>query len=254
MTARHDTANLEMCKASPSKVLYLINHMIDLRFTSHVFKNLMFISPNRQLLYVTDSNLYRGGNRNTHHFEHLSCFLPGLFALGAHTLPLNNLQDVGLNFTELATDLLPEHKMGYEELASFNLADLHLWAAEGLAQTCYLTYADQPTGLGPDIVTMRSGGIHPEIPWMEAMQEWTKQGRKSPPPGVGDKHPWAGDNNTTNMRDRETTIPERDYYVRNSEYQLRPEVGKALLIILFESFFTARLDCGITLHPVSRHW
>jgi mannosyl-oligosaccharide alpha-1,2-mannosidase len=187
----------------------------------------MFISPNRHLLYVTDSNLYRGNIRYTHSFEHLSCFLPGLLALGVHTLPLNHLEDVGLNFTELADDLFPEHKMGYEELASFNLADLHLWAAEGLAQTCYLTYADQPTGLGPDIITMRSGGLYPEIPWMEAMQEWKIKGRRGPPPGVGDKHSWAGDgNNTTDMLDRETSINWRDYYIRDSQYQLRPEVSK----------------------------
>ncbi|KAG0699899.1 glycoside hydrolase family 47 protein [Suillus ampliporus] len=215
MTARKDKANLEMY----------------LRFTSHVFNNLMFISPKRQLLYVTDSNLYRSGNRPTHHFEHLSCFFPGLLALGAHTLPLNNLEEVGLNFTELADDLLPKHKMGYEDLASFNLADLHLWAAEGLAQTCYLTYADQPTGLGPDVITMLSGGSRPEIPWMDAMREWKTSGRKGPPPGVGDKVPWAGDITTRNAREREMAFSMRDYHVRNAVYQLRPETIESLYIL-----------------------
>jgi len=228
MTARQDTANLEMCKVSPSTLPFLLNNMVDLRFTSHVLNNLMFISPNRHLLYVTDSNTYRGDNRYTHHFEHLSCFLPGLLALGVHTLPLNHLEDIGLNYTALADDLLLDARMGYKELASFNLADLHLWAAEGLAQTCYLTYADQPTGLGPDIITVRSGGLHPEIPWMVAMQEWKRQGRRGLPPGVGDKRPWTGDsNNTTDMLSRETSITGKDYYIRNSEYQLRPEVSKA---------------------------
>ena len=236
MTARQDTANLEMCKVSPSKRSSLLSYLVDLRFTSHVFNNLMFISPNRHLLYVTDSNLYRGGNRNTHSFEHLSCFLPGLLALGVHTLPLDHLEDIGLQFTDLANDLLSDDRHGYEEISSFNLADLHLWAAEGLAQTCYLTYADQPTGLGPDIITMRSGGLHPEIPWMKAMQDWKRLGQRGPPPGVGDKHPWVGQNIDVDALDRETTISGRDYYVRDSKYQLRPEVSKKLSAGIFAFF------------------
>lgn len=215
MTARKDKANLEMY----------------LRFTSHVLNNLMYISPNRHLLYVTDSKLYRTGNRPTHNFEHLSCFFPGLLALGAHTLPLNNLEEVGLNFTALADDLLPKQKLGYEVLTSFDLKDLHLWAAEGLAQTCYLTYADQPTGLGPDIINMLSGGPRPEILWMDAMQDWRTSGGIGPPPGVGDKHPWVGDRTPRNAREREMAYAMRDYYVKNADYQLRPETVESLYIL-----------------------
>lgn len=48
--------------------------------------------------------------------EHLSCFLPGLFALGVHVLG--------------------------EELSEAE-RELHLWAARGLGQTCWIMYADQ---------------------------------------------------------------------------------------------------------------
>lgn len=34
------------------------------------------------------------------------------------------------------------------------LRDIHMWAAQGIAQTCYLTYADMESGLGPDEVLM----------------------------------------------------------------------------------------------------
>lgn len=212
----------------------------------------MYISPNRHLLYVTDSKLYRTGNRPTHNFEHLSCFFPGLLALGAHTLPLNNLEEVGLNFTALADDLLPKHKLGYEVLASFDLKDLHLWAAEGLAQTCYLTYADQPTGLGPDIINMLSGGSRPEILWMDAMQDWRTSGRIGPPPGVGDKHPWVGDRTPRNAREREMAYAMRDYYVKNADYQLRPEVRKQASMMLHSDIHF--IDCRVTLHPLSCYW
>ncbi len=51
-------------------------------------------------------------------FEHLVCFLPGTLALGLTVL-----------------DLTPEDRQ------------LHEWAAHGLANTCYISYADQ--GYGP---------------------------------------------------------------------------------------------------------
>jgi mannosyl-oligosaccharide alpha-1,2-mannosidase len=48
-----------------------------------ILENLVFLSHTRNLLYITDTN----GLIPTRKFEHLSCFFPGLLALGASTLP-----------------------------------------------------------------------------------------------------------------------------------------------------------------------
>ncbi|KAJ7590997.1 glycoside hydrolase [Mycena floridula] len=70
--------------------------------------DLLYLTPTRNLLY------------------HLSCFLPGLLALGVHTL-----------------DLSPEDE------------ERHRWAAHGLAYSCYIGYADQLSGLGGDVMQMK---------------------------------------------------------------------------------------------------
>jgi len=203
-----------------------------LKFTLHVINNLLYVSPHRKLLYATDSTTYGNNTATSHSFEHLSCFFPALLALGVHTLPLNNLEAVGINITELADDLLPPHQQGYEDLAEFNLADLHLWAAEGIAQTCYLTYADQPSGLGPDVVTMRvAGAKYRETRWMDAMRKWKKSGQLGFPPGVGDKHPFVGHPNPTTPSQREANAIEKDYRVKNMAYYLRPEAIESFYIL-----------------------
>ncbi|KIJ59230.1 glycoside hydrolase family 47 protein [Hydnomerulius pinastri MD-312] len=215
MTGKTDRANLEMY----------------LRFTSHVINNLLYLSPQRNLLYVTDSSTHGNSTATSHSFEHLSCFFPGLLALGVHTLPLDHLETVGINITELADDLLPKHLQGYEELAEFSLANLHLWAAEGIAQTCYLTYADQPSGLGPDTVAMRVGGKFGETRWMDAMRKWKKSGHLGSPPGVADRRPWVGNPNATTAREREIDAIGRDYGIRNMGYYLRPETVESFYIL-----------------------
>ena len=195
----------------------------DLRFTTHVINNLLYVSSQRQLLYVTDSTINGNRTATSHFFEHLSCFLPGLLALGTHLLPLNNLETTGINITQLGDDLPPKYRQGYEALAGFDLADLHLWAAEGIAQTCYLSYADQPSGLGPDAVVMRRGKSG-EIRWMDAMQRWKASGQPGSPPGVGDKRPWVGNPKAKNVLEKQADTISRDYSIRNTAYYLRPEV------------------------------
>ncbi len=81
-------------------------------------------------------------------------------------------------------------------------------AATGLAESCWLMYADQPTGLGPDEVLMQQGEL-----WIKEMQKWRKRGRRGIPPGVGEKEPV----HSTQMKDR-------DYALRRPSYVLRPEV------------------------------
>lgn len=132
--------------------------------------------------------------------EHLSCFLPGLLTLGASTLSL------------------PDRER-----------QLHSWAAQGLAQTCWLLYADHPSGLAPDEAMMNSSPhsgsklYTVENPshdyttgkWLEHILEWEKHGSPGVPPGLEDIAP-AGDG-------------PRDYVSRKPGYYLRPEVRRAIL-------------------------
>lgn len=118
--------------------------------------------------------------------QHLSCFLPGLFALGAHSLSLR-----------------PEEKQ------------LHLWIADGLTQTCYISYADQISGLGPEEMQFSRKSTL----WYPQYKIWKKSGAARQngalPPGVKlpkDLKP-------------EKEGPKRDYRNRRDAYLLRPEVG-----------------------------
>ncbi|KAL5531444.1 hypothetical protein ACEPAG_4321 [Sanghuangporus baumii] len=99
----------------------------------------LFISPSRSFLYVTDVSV-RTGNPSRR-FEHLSCFLPGLFALGADQLPPSAFVPF--------SDALEEDQLPSE-------LERHLWAAKGLAISCALMYEDMPTGLGADEVAVLS--------------------------------------------------------------------------------------------------
>jgi mannosyl-oligosaccharide alpha-1,2-mannosidase len=155
--------------------------ILDLRLTKAVIDNLMFVSPNRGLLYVTDM----AWGAATHKFEHLSCFLPGVLALGTSTLKLS-----------------PRDK------------ELHQWAAEGLAYTCWIIYADTSTGLAPEGITMqrRDGGNATDGRWVDSLKRWESGGRVGGvPPGLVQVPP--------------TKDPAaRDYKLRRSDYLLRPEV------------------------------
>ncbi|KAL0067240.1 hypothetical protein AAF712_005810 [Marasmius tenuissimus] len=208
--------------------LYLLSGKTDkvnlemyLRATTHLITNLLYLSPNRNLLYVTDST----HGTPTHVFEHLSCFLPGLLVLGAKTLPLDNLESLGIDLNELASDFGDAGK-GYRLLSTYNLKDLHMWAAEGLAQTCYLSYADQPTGLGPDEMqfwTPRSEGF----PWMDIVESWRKSGSRGSPPGVGVKSPVR----LTRQQRLKGDFKPRDYSLRKTTYLLRPETLESLYLM-----------------------
>ncbi|KAF7289075.1 alpha-1,2-Mannosidase [Mycena chlorophos] len=158
-----------------------------LRVVDSILDTLLYVTPNRKLLYVTDAN----SGKPTHKFEHLSCFLPGMLALGAHTLDL-----------PLATK------------------ERHQWAAEGIATTCWLTYADQATGLGPDEMTMtRPKPSEPSGKWLELLDAWEAQGRPGGvPPGLGVTKP-------------ESDSASRDYRADKHTYLLRPEAIESFYIL-----------------------
>lgn len=99
----------------------------------------LFLSPTRSFLYVTDISARTG--TPSRRFEHLSCFLPGLFALGADQLPASAFAPF--------SDYAEEGGIPSEMVR-------HQWAAKGLAIACGAMYADMPTGLGADEVAVIS--------------------------------------------------------------------------------------------------
>ncbi|KII87481.1 glycoside hydrolase family 47 protein [Plicaturopsis crispa FD-325 SS-3] len=176
-----------------------------------VLVDLLYISPTRHLLYVTDKTGTPPSQIPSHVFEHLSCFLPGLLALGAHTLPLDT-------FT-----IPPSTRKGHSVLAGMNARDLHMWAAEGLAQTCWLSYADQPSGLGPDVMMFYAQG---SVPWVSALAKWKGSGSRGPPPGMGDKQPVIYDQMERTKGARRGHS--RDYTLVRTGYLLRPETLESI--------------------------
>ncbi|KAJ7250458.1 glycoside hydrolase family 47 protein [Mycena haematopus] len=233
LTAKTDTKSLEMY----------------IRATTHILTTMLYISPTRRLLYVTDTSsaTFDHAGQPSHKMEHFSCFLPGLLALGAHTLPLDDLAALGLDLNALGAG------MGwatgrYATLArQRSLREIHLWAAAGLAETCYLLYADQPTGLAPDeIIFKRTGDSRYGLKdgkwlegggwrWIDEMEKWrtasvgsgTWKGRRLPP-GVGeDTKPVV----YTELERSRGTGRGRDYGVKKTAYLLRPETVESLYIM-----------------------
>lgn len=206
----------------------------DIQATTNIITNLLYLSPTRHLLYVTDtiSSTFERHGAPTHVFEHLSCFLPGLLALGAHTLPLDKLDLLDIDLIQLGSKEDYGHAAkAYRRLSSYNLKELHLWAAKGLAQTCWLTYADQPTGLGPDEVVMKptsktwaSNQYQVETDdyvWINALDKWKRSGSRGEVPGLKEKQPVI----YTEDQRLSGKATGRDYFVRKTGYLLRPEVS-----------------------------
>jgi len=152
-------------------------------------ENMMFLSPTRNMLVVTDlTNGYASGK-----FEHLSCFLPGLFALGAELL------------TE-AEGMTPKMKQK------------HMWAAEGLGKSCYQIYEDMQSGLGAEDVNF-NGNELVKKPWGAALKAWEASGKGGKPPGVAEVHV------------KVERAKDRDYSVNNSGYYLRPETLESVFLL-----------------------
>ena len=169
----------------------------DLRATRGILETLFHLSPERNMLYVTDTH----GGIPTRKFEHLSCFYPGLLALALHTL-------------ENDTSIPARDKT------------LHRWAAEGLAHTCWTMYHESESGLGPEEAQFESrvlaGASKTQVwaeRWMSHVWRWEEEGRPAgKPPGVA---------NLAKPVRKEPGV-KRDYTTHASPYYLRPEVGFAV--------------------------
>ncbi|KAI0730937.1 seven-hairpin glycosidase [Earliella scabrosa] len=198
LTGKRDIANLQ-------------NYLL---MTNEVITRLMYMTPNRQLLYATDVSGTTAWP--SHNYEHLSCFFPGLLALGAHTLPLN------LSIIDPAT-LNPEARRSYRLMEQYDLRSLHMAAAEGLATTCWLLYKEMPSGLGAEATAMDPKSTL----WIDALEKWRQDGMQGPLPALNEKKvtPY-----TRNEYDRTPTTP-WDYAVRRTDYFLRPETIESIYLM-----------------------
>jgi mannosyl-oligosaccharide alpha-1,2-mannosidase len=208
LSNRTEPSLRDMCPSCSLTVhdLLLILLYSDVQSATGIINHLLYLSPERGLLYVTDTDY--GVPSGV--FEHLSCFLAGTLALGAYTIP--------------------------------GLPRTHMYAAEGLAHTCWITYADQASGLGRTW-TFRSTTIHAialtspthllsqsadvmHFPspsnmtgrWITAYERWEHGGSMGDPPGVGQ---------TTPVRAGEKT----EYNVRSAKYLLRPETVESFFML-----------------------
>lgn len=166
---------------------------IDLRATRGILDTLLYLSPTRQLLYVTDAL----GDTPSRRLEHLSCFYPGLLALGVHSLT-----------SDTSHPTVPKHDLA-----------LQRWAAEGLAHTCWAMYGESVTGLAPEEALFASAGLPVTKTfterWMNHVRAWESEGSPGgKPPGVA---------NLAELVMKGSGVA-RDYATRKGQYLLRPEV------------------------------
>jgi len=94
-----------------------------------------------------------------------------------------------------------------------------MWAAEGLGHSCWIMYADQASGLGPDVATMDAWpGNWREGKWIYHVEVWQRAGMPgNKPPGVGGLAPPAEAGET------------KDYHIKTDTYLSRPEVHLSVI-------------------------
>ena len=93
-----------------------------------------------------------------------------------------------------------------------------MWAAEGLAYTCYTTYADMETGLGPDEMLMEVWPVGNDTGrWVDHLASWKQNGMEGLPPGLGQVDP--------------KNAGSRDYSFRKTGYLLRPETVESFYLL-----------------------
>ena len=182
------------------KIIIIIITKLDIKSATGIINKLIYQTPNRGLLYVGDILL----GKFDHRLEHYSCYLPGVLALGAFTLP--------------DTELSPKQK------------EIHRWAAHGLAYTCAMLYADEESGIGPEEIKITMEGDRKR--WMDVVDEWELGGRQGDvPPGMGEPAP-------------ERDFSKRDYSLYRSYYNLRPEVRLSLFLVIELILFILFLGIG----------
>lgn len=189
--------------------------------TNHVLTRLIHLTPERQIMYPALTMGVPPHDQANRVFEHLACFMPGLFALGVDQLPLDDLASIGVDFLSLADDLSDQGKEELRLLANYKLSDLHRWAAEGMSEGCATLYHDQPSGLSPDEVSMATDSVR----WFDALEAWRLAGSHGPAPGTSPVIPVR----PTADKIR-PDVKLREYIMRRTNYELRPEAVESIFL------------------------
>lgn len=213
-----------------------------------VINHLLYLSPKNNLLYMTELGQWA---TPTGTFEHLSCYMPGVLALGARLLDPSYPWPQGApqprsptsppaNFS--SGDYQPPYSHRFRPRAPVHIdeeqlrrtLDLHMRAAKGLAYTCWSLYASTASGIGPESVNFHSpdppdsalGGVwltrdrYNPVQWAPRVARWERSGRKGPL--VGTDH--VGDDGVFSKS-------EMDWTLRDQRYLLRPEAIEAMYLL-----------------------
>ena len=94
-----------------------------------------------------------------------------------------------------------------------------MWAAKGLAQTCWTLYADSPTGLSPDevIISVPDESQWDGL-WATQLTQWEQSGARGDPPGLRLAEPVLDAN-------------KREYQPTKAGYLLRPETVESFYLL-----------------------
>ena len=140
----------------------------DLKSMDTALHRLAYVSPERELLYITDAT----GTSPSYKMEELSCFFPGLLALGVDQLSSNTVN---------STDKGVPSRIEIPE----SIKERHFWAAHGIAETCWILHADNPTGLGSEVVDFDKPADEARSRWYDVVDAWDADGRPGfNPPGI----------------------------------------------------------------------
>ena len=114
----------------------------------------------------------------------------------------------------------------------------HEWAAKGLAYTCYVSYVDQTSGLGPDVLLMKKGRK-----WVDVLRNW-EESRKSRLEEASSAPPGLGEPRRERIKAPDQKIAKRDYANLYKAYKLRPEVSGLLFFSIALEGLIVRLVDG----------
>ncbi|PVG03578.1 seven-hairpin glycosidase [Serendipita vermifera] len=182
-----------------------------------IIEHLLYLSPDRNLLYVTDLGTWGTPSGN---MEHLSCYLPGVFALGAKLL------DPDYPWPDNSSSRIRARAPTPSKSLKAKL-DLHMRIAKGLAYTCWVMYNDMPSGIGPETVHFQYGTVpkgtltrdnYNHLRWAPKLEAWERGGRDGPLIGTEDWLPSLASDT-------------QEWIIRDARYMLRPEAVEAMYLL-----------------------
>jgi hypothetical protein len=213
LTGRTETRLLDMCM-SPFLILsnrkVMLIRRLDMKAMDGIINRLLYLSPDRNLLYVTDLGNWGTPSGN---MEHLSCYLPGVFALGAKLLDPDYPWPDNSSSRIRARAPTPSNTLRSK-------LDLYMRIAKGLAYTCWVMYDDMPSGIGPESVHFQYGLVpkgtltrdnYNHLRWAPKLEAWERGGREGPLVGTEDWLPGLASDT-------------KEWIIRDQRYMLRPEV------------------------------